>query len=170
MRWWNRFQFTPLREGRRFCLHRFEVIILFQFTPLREGRPTASTSASRFTWLFQFTPLREGRPAGEEDHLAIIKFQFTPLREGRPRYSTAGSLVFTDFNSRPCVRGDFLLMDLRNLLTNFNSRPCVRGDRDFMLLLSRPEFYFNSRPCVRGDCRDQFSIRARSSISIHAPA
>ena len=34
----NRFQFTPLREGRRKMDEKAWAIIKFQFTPLREGR------------------------------------------------------------------------------------------------------------------------------------
>ena len=42
------FQFTPLREGRRFPLHRaISCGRRFQFTPLREGRPcTVCTSGA----------------------------------------------------------------------------------------------------------------------------
>ena len=54
---------------------------------------------------FQFTPLREGRPLRDVGAYHVAVFQFTPLREGRlavPLEVAPGS----DFNSRPCVRGD----------------------------------------------------------------
>ena len=56
----TRFQFTPLREGRR-AQYWFPVPEVFQFTPLREGRhvPVGLRLTAR---IFQFTPLREGRP------------------------------------------------------------------------------------------------------------
>ena len=34
----------------------------------------------------------------------------------------------TDFNSRPCVRGDADTQNTAPDYTDFNSRPCVRGD------------------------------------------
>ena len=57
----TRFQFTPLREGRR-AQYWFPVPEVFQFTPLREGRhvPVGLRLTAR---IFQFTPLREGRPS-----------------------------------------------------------------------------------------------------------
>ena len=57
--------------------------------------------------LFQFTPLREGRLWASSWMATVLQFQFTPLREGRRSYGNdiPGK---TDFNSRPCVRGDYL--------------------------------------------------------------
>ena len=102
----KKFQFTPLREGRRKKLAENPKKILFQFTPLREGRHTFAVTSLLYVG-FQFTPLREGRrqsPAGRLRHGTIsihapprgatckklaknlkkVLFQFTPLREGRP--------------------------------------------------------------------------------------
>ena len=78
------FQFTPLREGRRYTACVGATGISFQFTPLREGR-RATVSTDRDDLVFQFTPLREGRPQprGRTAHTRS-RFQFTPLREGRP--------------------------------------------------------------------------------------
>ena len=43
----SRFQFTPLREGRRrSCAGRSKQMSLFQFTPLREGRRIEAASVS----------------------------------------------------------------------------------------------------------------------------
>ena len=98
------FQFTPLREGRRWIvsLNTLAPIISihapprgatesmsestkdfqFQFTPLREGRLWCFVFS--FVWLiFQFTPLREGRHEQEWETYFPGIFQFTPLREGR---------------------------------------------------------------------------------------
>ena len=75
-----------------------------------------------------------------------ILFQFTPLREGR----------------RPSVS------QLLNINSNFNSRPCERGDNRHMLSIVLC-IYFNSRPCERGDgCN--LGLRDSRIISIHAPA
>ena len=54
----------------------------FQFTPLREGRRRDRCSA-RADGIFQFTPLREGRRRDDSAHRTPVIFQFTPLREGR---------------------------------------------------------------------------------------
>ena len=99
----ERFQFTPLREGRLrkpdvVCLldisihapprgatkfgRCYDERILFQFTPLREGRRANYRNTSH-TILFQFTPLREGRQYSGWISCGAMQFQFTPLREGR---------------------------------------------------------------------------------------
>ena len=56
------FQFTPLREGRRFTINSVSPVVLFQFTPLREGRLDNAERLPIPLTAFQFTPLREGRP------------------------------------------------------------------------------------------------------------
>ena len=63
----------------------------------------------------------------------------------------------TDFNSRPCVRGDQSAMFASMSARNFNSRPCVRGDRCLPYHLLR-RLYFNSRPCVRGDIQSRIVL------------
>ena len=99
-----KFQFTPLREGRRVsfsCLLWLSISIhapprgatlvfwtvssttIFQFTPLREGRRQRNGAAAGRR-IFQFTPLREGRHGDTPRHCIRFQFQFTPLREGRP--------------------------------------------------------------------------------------
>ena len=160
------FQFTPLREGRRRaavrrrqrqyfnsrpCV-RGDLLRLcsmpskaFQFTPLREGR-LAVMRPPRALWIFQFTPLREGRLTSLVYNIITGKFQFTPLREGRRTAARSLSTFTSNFNSRPCVRGD-------DLQSHYHLKNC----------------YFNSRPCVRGDLHFKTFNRA-SSISIHAPA
>ena len=104
----------------------------FQFTPLREGRPAAGTGKGN-TKLFQFTPLREGRRAMKIALLAIRTisihapprgatttkryfpqdkiFQFTPLREGRLRRQRKRRPAEWYFNSRPSARGDATITD-----------------------------------------------------------
>ena len=56
--------------------------------------------------IFQFTPLREGRLARKVSPTMLAVFQFTPLREGRPPAALISTTPETDFNSRPCERGD----------------------------------------------------------------
>ena len=56
--------------------------------------------------IFQFTPLREGQRSMERERLSGRKFQFTPLREGQLDADNPQQLLLSDFNSRPCVRGN----------------------------------------------------------------
>ena len=110
-----RFQFTPLREGRRRKhLSCTQVSRFFQFTPLREGRHEIQKAGRIKVRKFQFTPLREGRrfpapavlkirpisihapprgatPFATQRKAGLSLFQFTPLREGRPLISLAGT-------------------------------------------------------------------------------
>ena len=99
----------------------------FQFTPLREGRRTGRADSPP-------APHFNSRPSARGDHRfdgngrAAERFQFTPLREGRrrrragrpgrrpisihapPRGATASSSALPspsgNFNSRPSARGD----------------------------------------------------------------
>ena len=99
----------------------------FQFTPLREGRRDAQ-APPRKEGIFQFTPLREGRLVGSSKLAMVGLFQFTPLREGRRRARRVQRLPF-HFNSRPSARGDvrWARRSIRWTLY-FNSRPSARGD------------------------------------------
>ena len=55
-----------------------------------------------------------------------------------------------NFNSRPCTRGDYPQDDSLRNAENFNSRPCTRGDA-LITTWPRRRVNFNSRPCTRGD-------------------
>ena len=90
---------------------------IFQFTPLREGRRfRCSTSAA--------TPYFNSRPSARGDphpHPIIHRrslFQFTPLREGRPCPVDRRGQIY-NFNSRPSARGDS--NEMRKLQTNLIS-------------------------------------------------
>ena len=79
----NRFQFTPLREGRRIAaVPAVPVRFISIHAPPRGATTTAYTFAPDS--IFQFTPLREGRRA-------------KPMPTRLPRIY---------FNSRPSARGD----------------------------------------------------------------
>ena len=97
----------------------------FQFTPLREGRRyTRATS-----WIqsnFNSRPSARG-DANVQPLLLGNKFQFTPLREGRQRSSRQIRRACY-FNSRPSARGDSTKSRASSGSTNFNSRPSARGD------------------------------------------
>ena len=179
----DQFQFTPLREGRRMCGFVILLVSIFQFTPLREGRPNKDLPFKGSRRKFQFTPLREGRlrpfrPAATPAQISIhapargatvpvpcrvvspSDFNSRPCERGDGTRKVTNKQAYYYFNSRPCERGD----KARRLevigRANFNSRPCERGDLLALFYLV-PLLYFNSRPCERGDSAPPFVIRWR---------
>ena len=145
-----KFQFTPLREGRRITNAAYPFGFISIHAPTRGA--TIIIAAIALTALFQFTPLREGRrmpPDGfvEVEDISIhaptrgatgsqaaaarrtTLFQFTPLREGRPRDGANYVRTQKDFNSRPYARGDVPMREPYKISAYFNSRPYARGDR-----------------------------------------
>ena len=103
----QKFQFTPLREGRRSKPRHKLRCVLFQFTPLREGRrfltaraalpldfnsrpsargDTDNASGSVVRTISIHAPPR-GATVEAYSHAEALLFQFTPLREGRRRPS-----------------------------------------------------------------------------------
>ena len=78
----SQFQFTPLREGRRYRHYTMRPEYVFQFTPLREGR-RISSSYPRPCKHFNSRPCVRGDTTAPGLMSAADKFQFTPLREGR---------------------------------------------------------------------------------------
>ena len=139
----------------------------FQFTPLREGRQ-AFKSNREGNNIFQFTPLREGRRRrhdlrGRRDLISI---------HAPPRGATAAARFTrpkgSNFNSRPSARGDLNPSPPRAAVPHFNSRPSARGDSAGY---NRPLACenFNSRPSARGDRRLARPPPPLETISIHAP-
>ena len=140
----------------------------FQFTPLREGRRRKHLSCTQVSRFFQFTPLREGRHEIQKaGRIKVRKFQFTPLREGR-RWSGGGYGVVLYFNSRPSARGDALISGVGHSAHHFNSRPSARGDH-ILSNVSHHVLHFNSRPSARGDGGEKAMSSLYNIISIHAP-
>ena len=90
-------------DGTRYAVHGANE--RFQFTPLREGRPHGVAAMQR-RGIFQFTLLREGRRLTGVPLSTLTLFQFTPLREGRHRLDYSGGQCRRYFNSRPSARGD----------------------------------------------------------------
>ena len=76
------FNSRPCVRGDARAGARLYLILKFQFTPLREGRRNQKWKNGQFT-KFQFTPLREGRHIAFDNVVFHVVFQFTPLREGR---------------------------------------------------------------------------------------
>ena len=164
------FQFTPLREGRRYTIIGGDADDYFNSRPSARGDAILCTMSIRGA--FQFTPLREGRLAQNRHYKAPkLIFQFTPLREGRPHRGRFNPDALY-FNSRPSARGDvfempdfsdsaaFQFTPLRegrhqngaNVNTSFvfQFTPLREGRREKggRMVTS---VYFNSRPSARGD-------------------
>ena len=95
---------------------------------------------------FQFTPLREGRRTTSWTRFYPALFQFTPLREGRRQ----------GWSCPPCR-------------TNFNSRPCERGDHDPFRLCPM-DYQISIHAPARGATYAHRPGHRARAISIHAPA
>ena len=165
------FQFTPLREGRRYINIGNREARTFQFTPLREGRLVATFSNTGATAISIHAP-----PRGATRALLVARklhlFQFTPLREGRRIYNP-WIILACNFNSRPSARGDLfrLQRDYHGALISihapprgatgyptssfaamlFQFTPLREGRRCTPRAQTRTRTYFNSRPSARGD-------------------
>ena len=144
----TRFQFPPLREGRRAGGRPSAPGGKFQFPPLREGRrklglcsrtiiisipaPARGATGARCVKggesIFQFPPLREGRRAGGGSRGGLRLISIPAPARGATDGPGAAAASSPYFNSRPCERGDVTHHGdvLHNL--HFNSRPCERGD------------------------------------------
>ena len=166
----QKFQFTPLREGRRVCYGRIYYEIVFQFTPLREGRLGEAQTVIEAQAISIHAPPRGATAAGTGKGNTTL-FQFTPLREGR-RFSASRPMRGTYFNSRPSARGDHVLRSLYVVVpisihapprgatrmrcasckrTSFQFTPLREGRRMNAKLRSGCGCHFNSRPSARGD-------------------
>ena len=103
----SKFQFTPLREGRRHVSRSRLEYSTFQFTPLREGRRHRQ-GLYRADYDFNSRPSARGDAVTVPDGWRAYSFQFTPLREGRQAGRGGRGSASTNFNSRPSARGDVL--------------------------------------------------------------
>ena len=160
-----KFQFTPLREGRRGCAPAGHPAGQFQFTPLREGRRARRDRTQHRRQISIHAPPR-GATRRATTAVLGAGFQFTPLREGRRSFKLYQRKE-AYFNSRPSARGDAFYASIENQFANFNSRPSARGDFPVVHCSSPHVFQFTplreGRPC-RSTAYAPCSI-----ISIHAP-
>ena len=183
------FQFPPLREGRqpvvRHALDGFPISIPAPArgatrpttairTVITISIPAPARGATR--WIpppqpisrFQFPPLREGRPTDGMSDSSQALFQFPPLREGRQRFSHDFREI-SNFNSRPCARGDWIPVSVFAGAFLFQFPPLREGRLCSSQIDKFCPGYFNSRPCARGDQVDG-GYHTVFVISIPAPA
>ena len=160
----------------------------FQFTPLREGRRRKHLSCTQVSRFFQFTPLREGRRFPAPAVLKIRPISIHAPPRGATRRRSLRSSNKPDFNSRPSARGDDLLrLDKFDgyisihapprgatptsitvcLARTFQFTPLREGRRRRILPPIIPS-HFNSRPSARGDKMNGYFC-SMIRISIHAP-
>ena len=99
----SRFQFTPLREGRRATRSIWANLPNFNSRPSARGDFHLHLLAALQIISIHAPP--RGATSGYYVLGIVNKFQFTPLREGRPNYM-AGLAERANFNSRPSARGD----------------------------------------------------------------
>ena len=186
-----RFQFTPLREGRRRKhLSCTQVSRFFQFTPLREGRHEIQKAGRIKVRKFQFTPLREGRRFPAPAVLKIRPISIHAPPRGATRRRSLRSSNKPDFNSRPSARGDdtpaprpgsraisihapprgatSVGVSVLEIPTSFQFTPLREGRRAQQHHGVSGLCNFNSRPSARGDIAEVVD-KILFHISIHAP-
>ena len=146
----QKFQFTPLREGRRLmpCWRHQRRFISIHAPPRgatcgrppspQSGRPISIHAPPRGATLYQreTTPLQVG-------------FQFTPLREGR-RPFRGREVLFRRISIHAPPRGATTAALHAAIAALFQFTP-LREGRLFRRLSNVKKHYFNSRPSARGD-------------------
>ena len=168
-----RFQFPPLREGRRQHDFRSWANQLFQFPPLREGRPLVLPAWLVADLISIPAPARGATRRARQVAGVDQQFQFPPLREGRPRLRLIVSTALKISIPAP-ARGATLTPEEIEYCQNisipapargatiwplpvirqqkiFQFPPLREGRRRGMADMSASLINFNSRPCERGD-------------------
>ena len=139
----------------------------FQFTPLREGRRLTPDEMGELTDYFNSRPSARG-DAGRECRCtaSILYFNSRPSARGDQADDMRARLYAISIHAPP--RGATLLHRSPSFLPgNFNSRPSARGDCESERR-SGSHSDFNSRPSARGDGAGKVIGECRI-ISIHAP-
>ena len=175
----TRFQFTPLREGRRAPVwyHIIRSNISIHAPP--RGATCAILVSSAGSISIHAPPRGATRACWLAADGADISIHAPPRGATEQNRRESGRRSY--FNSRPSARGDLIDKYKTIDYTNFNSRPSARGDafsrrgatysqfqftplregrplsRRFLL----SEENFNSRPSARGDRAEQARIRAQ---------
>ena len=140
------FQFTPLREGRRFRLS----FVLVASRISIHAPPRGATRAGNVDAQLRFFISIHAPPRGATRRTTCARgctlFQFTPLREGRQQ-----SMQYN--------------MSIRKIIS-IHAPP--RGATAAQMFQAFLGSYFNSRPSARGDVSKSGAL-VMNEISIHAP-
>ena len=163
----RKFQFTPLREGRRAKATAARMKRTgFQFTPLREGRRSSASHPTRGIY-FNSRPSARGDLPCALIHVHTSKFQFTPLREGRRRSTVSRKWRQKNFNSRPSARGDWSACWCFYCKSVISIHAPPRGATSILLFrMSRNVFQFTP---LREGRHSESKSYSDGAISIHAP-
>ena len=99
----------------------------FQFTPLREGRRAAAAQSSAAINISIHAPPR-GATITCERRYPISNISIHAPPRGATLYGTQFEELHVHFNSRPSARGDHCVSPFLTQPAYFNSRPSARGD------------------------------------------
>ena len=181
-----RFQFTPLREGRRvrhaltddvgdISIHApprgatsfpEQARLLFHFNSRPSARGDASHDANQRNAVISIHAPPRGATSFRSSCGSIVQFQFTPLREGRRqrhhRVAHAGQFQFTPLREGRPSGGVRLPPS-----PYFNSRPSARGDVAHRRAEMPGDISIHAPP--RGATREELELVCKIMISIHAP-
>ena len=122
-----KFQFTPLREGRRAAYFPMYGDPLFQFTPLREGRHILSQPIKKSIYISIHAPTRGATQSLQSRGNDRDYFNSRPYARGDPDLITCGQRHSGYFNSRPYARGDKGQEDLSKPLDLISIHAPTRG-------------------------------------------
>ena len=161
-----KFQFTPLREGRRDEATEGRDGIISIHAPPR-GATELDYPLKNYGNISIHAPPRGATNHGK-NAIFMRKFQFTPLREGRRGISCFWK-ERTDFNSRPSARGDEMTAAEIEYCQNISIHAPPRGATRCMGTMCSISPHFNSRPSARGDYNGTYLDTRDIRISIHAP-
>ena len=166
----ERFQFTPLREGRLFTSLSALYLFGFNSRPCERGDLRKAANCG-FTFAVSIhAPARGATRCASRQYLPC-KFQFTPLREGRHCVFNFFQLREAGFNSRPCERGDAKSLVLAGCrLLKFQFTPLREGRHAYKLFADGAKLLFQFTPLREGRHYRGQKKRKDFSVSIHAPA
>ena len=181
------FQFTPLREGRRFIVPAPSILTnfnsrpsargdffqlfhscfqKFQFTPLREGRRPSQKSMTPVGDYFNSRPSARGDPMVKASVSPAGTFQFTPLREGRQHHQR-NALLFGVFQFTPLREGRQDAINNNTIVMQISIHAPPRGATNQHRILHRLSL-FQFTPLREGR-PDVTTTENSCNISIHAP-
>ena len=144
----HQFQFTPLREGRRFTAAAETIRGIISIHAPPRGA-TIVQRARQSVRLFQFTPLREGRPVPRMLPSKSLMISIHAPPRGATMAALPVSNTPLNFNSRPSARGDSTL-NAAPVACSISIHAPPRGATRSSILAAAG-CYFNSRPSARGD-------------------
>ena len=161
----SHFNSRPSARGDRIAGSRSTPAARFQFTPLREGRRKSRSRQFRRLHISIHAP-----PRGATTPNAIISMVTKISIHAPPRGATPpshGTPASPYFNSRPSARGDKPMHRVCRNPPIFQFTP-LREGRQKKHRFTATIMYFNSRPSARGDL-DWVLSSIKNIISIHAP-